>query len=472
MSIKRKSWSELMMENKETEKNVSYGTIFQIYTSFIVGLLAITDGMAYGWTSPMIPYLTSDKSHLKMSLHEAEWMETWMMIGVIFALPITVQAVDRIGRRNTILFSCIILVACWIGITIASRVEYIYAARFLKGVGLNMAYVAAPMYLGEIAHKNIRGLMSGIVFTLMMVGTLLIYILGPLVPYYVPSIIASVLLSTQVFAFFFLPESPYYLLNIKKYEEAKNALQRFRGNSDIEEEFEEIVKTMESDKQEKSSSLKAIFQVKHNRKSLIIVLVLDLSQPFACQEIMLMNLHEILNSAQSTYMSTTSAGIIFGCIMLVSAIVSSLIVDRFGRKFLLITSSISTGICLVTLAIYFHMKRSGHNLDSLSWIPIVSVLVYAFVYKIGIGMVPIVITSEIFTTKIKALGMTISDGVYVVGSIASLQMFFALKSTFGIHVPFYLFTCCALVTSLFTIFLIPETKGKTMEEIQTILKGE
>ncbi|XP_023017667.2 facilitated trehalose transporter Tret1 [Leptinotarsa decemlineata] len=460
-----------MIEKNELKETVSDGTVFQLFTAFIATLLAVTDGMSYGWSAPMTPYFISGESHVKMTLQEAERMETWLMIGTICALPVTVFAVDKIGRKKTLLASCVVLILCWIMIAIGRRIEILYAGRLLQGSGVNMAFVAAPMYITEITQKHFRGMIISTVFVMMMFGVLLVYSTIPFVPHYVPSVIAVALLSVQLVVFSFLPETPYYLIKTKQYEEARKSLQSFRGDCNIDKEFNEILKEAETHQKENMSAIKGMFLVKSYRKALIIVFFLTICQPFGCMEIILMNLHEILNNAGSVYMDSKYAAIIFASLMMVSALASSFTIDKFGRKFLLITSTILTGLCLLTLGVYFNLKTAGFDMESVSWIPIVAVMVYALVFKIGLGMVPIVVTTEVFTANIRPLGMTLADGFYVAASILSLELFFNLKSTFGMHAAFYTFTLYAFVTLTFIIFWVPETKGKSIEEIQDILRG-
>ncbi|KAG5892207.1 hypothetical protein JTB14_012940 [Gonioctena quinquepunctata] len=425
-----------------------------------------------GWTAPMIPYLISEESHVQMTLEEAEWMETYLLIGILVSLPITIYAVDKIGRKMTILSSCFLLIVSWIVLTVATRIEYMYAARLFIGWGMDMAFVAVPMYVGELAHKKFRGIISSIIFLMIILGELIVYSVAPFSPFYVTSVIAIVLLMIQIVLFSFMPESPHYLVTKNKFEKARKSLQKFRGDSDIKEEFEEIVKAIDNHKKEDTNALKAIFSAKSYRKSLILVSMIDIAQPFGCHEIILMNLHEILNSAASIYVDPTMTAIVFAAFMMLAAFVSSAMIDKFGRKVLLIYSTSFTGLSLIMLAIYFNLGQSGYNLESVSWIPIASVMVYAVVFKIGLGLVPIVLVAEMFAPKVKALGMTISSGTYMTASILSLQVFFQLKNTFGMHIPFYLFGCWTLMTSLLIYFFLPETKGRSLEEIQQILRGE
>ncbi|KAG5880039.1 hypothetical protein JTB14_034847 [Gonioctena quinquepunctata] len=448
------------------------GTFFQCFAALIANLMAVTDGMSVGWTAPMIPYFLSDSSHIKMTKNEAEWLETFLLFGAVGGLPITMYSVDKIGRRKSLILSTSCLIFCWVVIAVANRVEYLYGARLLMGSSLNMAFVAAPMYVGEISHRKIRGFLTSIIFVLMLLGVLLIYSVGPYVPFYVPSVIAGSLLAIEVVVFYFLPESPYFLLSQKRHEDARNSLRRFRDKaSEVEMELKEMADALENERNEAKSLIKDFFLQKNYRKSLIIMIVLNTSQLFSSFEVILMNLHDILESAGSTYVEPSLAAIIFAAIMLLAGTVTAVTIDRFGRKPLIIISSVLTGMCLLAMAVYFNLKHVGYDVVSFSWIPMISVMAYAAVFKFGLGMVPIVITAEIFAAKIKAIGMTIADGVYVLASIVALQIFLALKENVGIHVPFYIFCCCSFLTSIYVAFCMPETKGKSLEEIQNILKG-
>lgn len=437
--------------------------------SFPANLIAITDGMAMGWTSPMIPYFLSEKSHIKMTMKEAEWIENFVLIGAVCALPMTIYLVNKIGRRKAMMTSCFLLIVCWIIIGLANHITYIYIARFAQGLGVNMAFVAMPMYIGEISHKNIRGRLTASTFIFLLVGVLVIYCIGPYVPYVVPPILASGILAIEFIAFLFLPESPYHLLLIGKREEAKNSLRRFRGGCNVDGELYELQSSMDKSMDE-GGNLKDLFTIPNNRRASLIMFLLNATQLFGGFEVIMMNLHEILKSADSVYLDSSLVAIIYAITMLLGSVLSSLVVDRFGRKILLTVSTLTSGICILTLAFYFNFKALEYDIKNISWIPLVAIMAYAICFKVGLGTVSIVITAEIFASRIKALGMTIADGVYTVASIAALQIFFVLKDTYGMHAPFYIFSGCLFSVLPFLIFLLPETKGKSLDEIQEMLK--
>lgn len=116
----------------------------------------------------------------------------------------------------------------------------ILAARFFSGIAGDVAFVATPMYIAEIADQNLRGRLSGTTYINMLVGLLIVYVVAPFVPIWASSLVGLGILVVQLTTFVFVPKSPYYLLMKGRKEEARRALQWFRGSVDVEEEMEEI----------------------------------------------------------------------------------------------------------------------------------------------------------------------------------------------------------------------------------------
>lgn len=426
--------------------------------------------MQYGWTAPIIPILLSDDSPVPITEDDEVWLETVYMFGGIAGLPATIYLVDKIGRKRSILLSSVTSLISWILIATASKVEVLYVARFMTGVAGDVAFVSTPMYIAEIAEQKIRGFLAGLIYIMMLVGTLIIYAVAPFVEVYVSSIVGAAFLAFQLCTFTFMPESPYYHLVKGRKEAAENSLKKLRGKCDLDRELREITRTVERQNSEKGRP-QDLIMVPSNRKALLIMVVLNIANHFSSISVMLMNMHSILQEAGSVYIDSTYAAIIFAAIMLIAATTAVSVVDKAGRKILLTTSSVLTGTSLAVLATYFALKNSGMDTDSFSWLPIVSVMVYAAVFKYGLGVVPIILLGELFPTSVKAMGMTISDCTYVVFGTISVYLYKALASAYGIHVPFYLFAGSCLFTALFCYFVIPETKGRTLDEIQYILKG-
>lgn len=425
--------------------------------------------MQYAWTAPIIPILQSPDTPVEIAKADIVWLENIYMIGALGGLPVTIFSVGKFGRKNSILIASVQNLISWIIIAVAPSIEYLYVARFISGMASVVGFVSAPMYIGEIADQKIRGFLGAFIYLMMLIGIIVVYSVAPFVSIPVSSAVGASFLILQLITFPFMPETPYYLLLKGKTKEARKSLQRLRSKEDVETELAEIQKGVERQSQE-TGRFVDLFLVDSNRKGLLIMTLLNAAQHFSSFSVMLMNFHTILADADSILTPNTAA-IVFSVILMIAAMASAATMDKAGRIILLSVSSILTGISLVVLAAYFTVKNAGTDITAYNWVPVLAVMVFAATFKYGLGMVPIVLTAELFPTSVKAKGMTLSNSMYVVFSIASVYVFQELGDLYGMHVPFYIFAASCFLTALFSIFYIPETKGKTLEEIQMILKG-
>ncbi|CAG9769810.1 unnamed protein product [Ceutorhynchus assimilis] len=466
-TIRNRTYSEM------TDKGVWRHLLPQVVATLLGTMMAMSDGMSYGWTSPMIPYFKSNESHIaNVTEFDTELMETIVLYGATTGLPFTILGVNYLGRKNCMIISAAVGCICWIILLVTNSLALVFTARFFCGMAGDMCFVAAPMYIAEIADPRIRGFLSALIYLMMLVGIVTVYAVGSLAPYSAVPIIGIIITACQVIFFPFMPESPYYLIYNNKNESAKKSLVRLRGvNADIDNEIMEIKQAVDRQKSEKSR-LQDVVLIKSNRRALIIMLILNTAQHFVGISVILMNLHVILDEAGSVYMKSSTAAITFSVIMLCFATFASGIIDKFGRRILLVSSATLTGIILLVIAVYFHLKNLEYDVLFISWVPAVGIMIYAATFKLGMGLVPIVMTAEVFPTTIKAVGMTLSDVIYVIASIISITLYSTLFQMYGMHVPFYLFSACSFLAIFFMIAFIPETKGKTLDEIQLMLKGD
>ncbi|CAG9817089.1 unnamed protein product [Phaedon cochleariae] len=445
------------------------GTATQFSATITVTLFAISIGLNYSWTAPMIPYLIGEDSHLETTPYEAAWLETEMMIGTFLGLPLTILLIDRIGRKNLILLATCIAMLGWISIAAANKMIYLHAARVILGTTSNMFTVAAPMYVAEIAESRIRGFLSGIFNFMLPLGFILMYCIGPYLPFYIIPIIGISVLTAELLIFSRIPETPYYLLFIDQPELAKKSLQYFRPKQDVQQELKEMTIAIERQKTE-TGRVQDLILVQSNRRGIIIMTVLNVGLNMVGGSVTVMNLHMILGAASSLYLDSSIVAILFSIVMAISAQAASLTVDKYGRKSLLLISTVCSTCCLLVVTIYFHLKISDYDVAYVSWLPSVAVMVYGATFKFGLGIVPPIINAEIFPAKVKACGMSIGEITFVFGALLSIQIYMWLADICGIHVPFYIFTASGVLLAIFIYFYVPETKGKTLEEIQFLMK--
>ncbi|VEN44662.1 unnamed protein product [Callosobruchus maculatus] len=171
--------------------------------------------------------------------------------------------------------------------------------------------------------------------------------------------------------------------------------------------------------------------------------------------------------------SANTAVIIYCAIQLFLSAISSFIVDITGRRPLLILSASATSVTLLVQGLYLYFKTCT-NVDTTHYnaVPIVALLCFIVTFCIGLNTIPLLMLGEIFPTNVKASAVSLADMYYDLFASVSSKFFHWSSEEFGLHVPFFVFFCTCLLGLTFIIFLVPETKGKTLEDIQAELKGE
>lgn len=423
--------------------------------------------MQFAWTSAVTPILSSKDSPVVITRDGIFWLEYVLFIAGIIGVPFTIYITKRFGRKKSILIAAAENLFAWILIGTTSSLTLLFIGRFISGIAAVVAFVSVPMYIGEIADKKIRGFLSSWIYMMMLTGFLVINAVGPFVSIMTSSIIAASFPTILLITFPFMPESPYYYILNGKVEDARRSLRKLRSRSDVEEELEQIAADVVRQQSEQGRPID-LFIIPSNRKAFFIMAVLNCSQHMCGFSVILMNLQQILIDGKSSFNANT-IGIWFSIVMLVTAFGSTCLVDKLGRRFLLILSSLLTGIVMLCLSIYYGIPDLQ---KSANWIPAVFIILYAATFKLGLGIVPIVTTGELFPTSVKSTGMALSDSLYSFCSIISVLVYQVLSENFGIYSALLVFAIWAIMTAVYTYFYIPETTGKTLEEIQMMLKGK
>ncbi|KAL3276949.1 hypothetical protein HHI36_012314 [Cryptolaemus montrouzieri] len=251
----------------------------------------------------------------------------------------------------------------------------------------------------------------------------------------------------------------------KKDEEAKETLRWLKGSTAIDEEYNRIIKAI-SNKVE----FKEFFLSKQNRRGLLIVVVLRITQEMIGFSAIIFNLQEILQETGYNLSSTTTSTV-YLVIQNVIDLFSLKFADRFGRRPLIFISLSCTGISIFIVGTYFYFKNETQiDMSRLSFIPVLAFIIYIASYAIGMQQTPCIYTSEVFTPQMKgaanSICIIVTSGIVIIEN----EFFTRMKQNFGICVPFFGFALFAAVGLVFAICFIPETKGKTIEEIQEELK--
>ncbi|GAB1289271.1 Solute carrier family 2, facilitated glucose transporter member 7 [Apodemus speciosus] len=389
--------------------------------------------------------------------------------------------VNKWGRKGTLLVNNVFAItsAILMGVSkVARAFELIILSRVLVGIcaghasnnGIScIAYSTLPMYLGELAPQNLRGALGTMTEVFVIFGVLLAQIfslqpiLGNTTGWPILLALTGVPALIQLLSLPFFPESPRYTLIEKGDEETtRQALRRLRGhNYDVEAEIEEMRTEERTEQAEGRLSVLNLFTFRPLRWQLVSIVVLMAGQQLSGINAINYYADIIYTSAgvdptHSQYVTLGS-----GIINLVMTIVSALIVERLGRRILLLSGyGICCAACLV-LTVALLLQSTVHELSYLS---IVCVFSYIVGHSTGPSPVPSVVRTEIVLQSSRTAAFTVDGAVHWLTNFIVGLAFPSIQVAIGAY-SFVIFAAICLLTAAYIYVVIPETKGKTFVEI-------
>lgn len=430
----------------------------------------MSTGMHYGWASPSLPVLQSPDSPVPITSEQGSLIISMQEYGNIVGCFVGAFIVDRIGRKNTILLTSPLYFIGWIMLAQFVSVYLIMAAKFVAGFTGGMLYTVAPIYLGEISHPQIRGLLSSILQMMYIFGQLIFNIFGSLIGIDIAAYIAAAVPVLQLATFVFMPESPYYHIMKNRLEDAENSLRKLNNGVEVESTLKGIVSSLKEEKASKASVFEIVTDPA-NRRAVYITFGLRFFQQ--ATGITAMNFYvKTIFIDVDTGLSPTTISIIYFMLQLIMCSLNTTLIDKTGRKPLLIFSFIGTGIANAVLCIYFYCDNFIDFSETYyKYIPVIAILVYVIIFNTGLAATPMVLFGEFFNTRVKAVAMALADIFFSI-LIISVSLFFQYtKDYVGIYIPFGAFSILGLIGLLFVYYCIPETKGMSLQEIQLYLRG-
>ncbi|XP_055850760.1 facilitated trehalose transporter Tret1-like [Episyrphus balteatus] len=447
---------------------------YRIYMAALSANMAYFSlGTVVGWASPTMPKLrdhTYDSPlAFGVSTSEEGWISSLVCFGSLMASPIAGPLAGKIGRKWSLLSSSVFFTAAYILLMVGGSIPSVYVARLFQGLGAGLAATIMPMYIGEIATDDCRGAVGSLMTLLMAAGILYVYIIGPFVSYMTLQWCCIIIPIIFFGTFIFMPESPYYYAIKGQKKNALKSLQFLRGQSPkiVEEEMNEIQKSVDK-AMLNTGTLFDIFQNRGYRKALFICGGLLMFQQFSGTTAVLFNSQSIFSSAKSS-LDPAIATIIMGLVQLAGNLLTPFVVERTGRKMVLLTSATGMFIALFGLGIFFYVQTFGDS-SGLLWIPVPALLSFNAFYAFGFGPIPWAIVGEMFPSNIKPVAASF---VSVITSLVSFVVtrWYPELNALGTYYAFWFFALCCVLAFLFVVFVVIETKGLSLQRIQERLQS-
>jgi SP family arabinose:H+ symporter-like MFS transporter len=373
---------------------------------------------------------------------------------------------DRFGRRS-VLFACAVLFAASGVLSAIPRTfGQFVGARVLSGVAIGVSSMICPIYIAEIAPPRWRGRMG----TLFQLGI----VTGIFVTLFINGMIQGLgdqawnvqagwrwMLAAEVlpaFAFVALlvpiPESPKWLIQAGREREARATLERVGGPAYAAVEIAAVREVLAREE----GSFAELFSRAYRLPLTIAVAIMLASQLSGINVVMYYST-DIFQAATGDANAAFSASVWIGLVNLVATFIAIALIDRAGRKPLLL---VGNAIQVAGLAAVGHIYAADPDAPGLLW----GVLVYVAAFAMAMGPIPWVLCSEIFPAKLRGRAMSVATFTIWLGCYAVSQTFPMLLRTMGPARTFWFYACCSAATFAFVLLAVPETKGRSLEEIE------
>ena len=443
---------------------------------FVMGvcLVAALGGLLFGYDTGVING-SLKFIQLKMDLSPAMkgFAASSALLACIFGAAFAGALSDRLGRKKVLMLSAILFLISAVGTALPQNLAQFISFRFIGGLGVGAASMTSPMYIAEISPAKIRGRMVSVNQLAIVFGMLLVYFVN----YYIaglgdqawntetgwrwmfgseaiPAVLMLVLL-------FFVPESPRWLTKRNQKDQALRILTKVDGEEYAKQEIQAIEETLSLE----SSSLSQLFNP-GMRIVLVIGVVLAVLQQITGINVFLYFGSEIFEKlGGETIDAALLQQVVVGAVNLLFTVIAIRMVDKIGRKPLMLIGSTGMGVAL------FAMGMAGYRQATGAWL-LIFVLVYIASFALSVGPVTWVILSEIFPTRIRGRAMGIATLCLWVANTVVSQTFPVMDENaflidkFHHGFPFFIYGLMCVVLVIFVARVVPETKGQTLEEIE------
>ncbi|XP_052759499.1 facilitated trehalose transporter Tret1-like [Galleria mellonella] len=449
----------------------------QYIVTLAVSLAAVTTGVCLTWTTAVIPKFYNNETNIHITDAGISWMAAISSPGFVVGSVASRFVSDKFGRRATLLSSALPVTVGSIATLSGSHIWILCAARFLWGIGTGMISTVSSIYLAEIADKDIRG--SLIVANRFFVnfGIFLVLVIGPFVSYNTINYMILALPICYFVSCWLIPETPYYYLKEEKVDKARHVLKKLRGIKN-EKVLEDELSTMRSNvgkDMRRSGTVKELFSGKQYRKALFIIAGLKIGQMMTGCIVIQHYLGRIMQDSRSN-MNLATVFVVFGALRFTVGVMSSVIADKVGRRTLFIYSFLGTGLSLSLIAAYFCcqevIKIEQSQLASYAIVVFIGIILSNIISTLGYNSIIYAVQGEIFPLNVKSLAMTCLNIFGGTLNFLVTKTYQTLKDVSGTFGVFLLFTIMSFGSFVFVYFFVPETKGKSLSEIQKILQGK
>lgn len=436
---------------------------------YVVASVAALGGLLFGYDTGVISgALLFIKQDFQLNAFVEGFIVSSLLLGAMAGAGISGALSDRLGRRTIILIAAIIFGIGAIGAAISPNVWILIVFRIMLGLGVGAASALVPSYISESAPTNVRGSLSSLFQLAITLGILLAYLVNgvfaasedwrwPLGLAFVPAVVLFV-------GMYFLPETPRWLVSKNREDEAKRVLQRTRSEDEVDNEMDEIRQVEEEEEQQAGIGELLSPWV---RPILVVGVGLAIFQQLVGINTVIYYAPTIIKSTGLENSTSILATIGIGVVNVAMTVVAILIIDRVGRKPLLLVGISGMTISLLILGWAF-LTSSFQGI--ISWVTLGALMLYIASFAVSFGPLLWVMLPEIFPLKVRGAGTGVSALSNWGANFIVAQAFLPLVALIGRTAVFWIIAGICVVAGVFIYFVVPETKGRSLEQIEADLR--
>jgi SP family galactose:H+ symporter-like MFS transporter len=431
---------------------------------YLATAISALGGMLFGYDVGVISgAILFIKKEFSLSPTMEEIVVSSVLLGSLLGAIAGGLLADRLGRRRLLIVTATVFGLGAIGAALAPGAAWLIAARIIAGAAIGVASFVAPLYISEIAPVAIRGKLVSINQVALTGGIVLSYLVDYV---FAPSeawrwMFAMAVIPAAAFAIglFFIPNSPRWLAARGRTDQARAVLKQIRSQKEVEGELSEILRSVSQQEGNWSELLG-----KPLRMAMIVGVGLAIAQQITGINTVIYYAPTIfkfagLSSASVAILASVGVGVV----NVILTVVAMQLIDRVGRRPLLLASLAGMALSLFVLGLAFSLPQFAGNLG---WIAVGSLMVYVGSFAVGLGPVFWLILSEIYPLQIRGRAMSVGTVANWSANLIVALSFLTLTQILGKAATFWLYAAVTVGAWFFAFLLVPETKGKTLEQIE------
>ncbi|CAH2099332.1 unnamed protein product [Euphydryas editha] len=450
----------------------------QCFVTAAVGLNILSFACIVGFPAILLPQLKEADSIIPLTKAAESWIASSLALSLLAGNLIATHIVEGLGRKTAHYIISVIALIGWYITILATSVEALIAGRILSGISGGLLSVLRSVLIGEYTSPRNRGAFLTTVSLCQAFGIFFVHLVGSLLSWQKTALICVFFPFISLIMIIYTPESPSWLLTKGRYDECRSVFRWLRGFEE-DQELEEMIRAR------KLFNKEAVKKNKTNRFAQLLKIIKK--REFYKPIMIMIHMNTLMQFSGGTTMASYST-VILGLLMgpnvnvhfwmvfldtqrIIFNTIAVYVINRVKRRLMVLFTGVLSVASHFAIAIYVYCRLHGWEYDAV-WLPALLINLQFFTVAMGTLPMPQVIGGEVFPLEYRSLGSTISLTASAAIMFLSLKSFPSLIDSVGLYGTYTIYAVILLVNLIIVLILLPETKGKTLQQIEDEFRGQ